>query len=145
MDLEKYYTDPNFSGSFSGVDTFYKALKRVYPNVTRRDVGEYLKSNNAYTLHKQMKKPKKFRRVYTKGIKYLYQMDLIDIPALANANDGFKYIVTIIDTFSKFAWAFPTKTKTGKEVYDKIKALLLVERPAKIQTDRYVISHFGEV
>ena len=136
MDFKKYYTDPNFSGSFSGVNTFYNALKRIDPNVNKDAVKEYLKSSNPYTLHKPVKRPKKFRRVYTKGIKYLFQMDLIDIPALANENDGYKYLAVIIDTFSKFAWVFPTITKSGEEVYDKIKALLLVERPTKIQTDR---------
>ena len=136
MDFKKYYTDPNFSGSFSGANTFYKALKGIDPSVDRDAVKESLKSSNPYTLHKQVKRPKKFRRVYTKGIKYLFQMDLIDIPALADENDGYNYLVTIIDTFSKFAWVFPTRRKTGKEVYDKIKALLLVERPTKIQTDK---------
>ena len=137
MDLKKYYTDPNFSGSFSGVNTFYEALKRIDPSVSKNEVKKFLKSVNAYTLHKPvLKRPKQFRRVYTKGIKYLYQMDMIDIPSLKSENDGYKYLLTIIDTFSKFAWVFPTETKGGQEVYDKIKAFLLVERPSKIQTDR---------
>jgi len=135
MDFKKYYTDPNFNGSFAGVDAFFKSLKKVNPDVKKGDVEKFLKTSNPYTLHKPVKRPKKFRRVYTKGIKYLYQMDLIVIPKLADENDGFSFLVTIIDTFSKYAWVFPTKTKSGKDVYDKIKSLLLVERPSKIQTD----------
>ena len=135
MDFKSLYTDPDFSGAFSGANTFYRALKNVDPSVKKKDVDEYLKSNKAYTLHKVVRRPTKFRRVYTKGIKYLYQIDLIDIPKLAYENDGKKYLITVIDTFSKYAWVYPTATKQGKEVYDQLKALLLVERPDKCQTD----------
>ena len=136
MDFKRYYTDPNFSGSFTGINTFYRELKKLDPNVSKGDVKKFLKSSNPYTLHKPIKRPKQFRKVYTKGIKYLYQMDLIVLPDMTQDNDGYTYLVVIIDTFSKFAWVFPSKTKSGKEVLDKIKALLLVERPDKIQTDR---------
>ena len=136
MDFKTLYSDPDFPGSFSGASTFYKALKNVDPTVKKKDVDEYLRSNNAYTLHKTVRRPKQFRRVFTKGVKYLYQIDLIDVPKLAYENDGKRYLVCVIDTFSKYAWVFPTTTKQGKEVYDKLKALLLVERPEKCQTDR---------
>ena len=136
MDFKRYYTDPNFSGSFTGINTFYRELKKLDPNVSKGDVKKFLKSSNPYTLHKPIKRPKQFRKVYTKGIKYLYQMDLIVLPDMTQDNDGYTYLVVIIDTFSKFGWVFPSKTKSGKEVLDKIKALLLVERPDKIQTDR---------
>lgn len=136
MDFSRYYFDKDFSGSFSGVNTFYNALKKIDSTVKRSDVLEYLKSNKVYSLHKPIKKPKQYRRVYTKGIKYLFQMDLIEVGKMANENDNHKFLVTIIDCFSKYAWVFPTKNKSGKEVYNKIKALLLVERPLKLQTDR---------
>lgn len=39
-----------------------------------------------------------------------------DYKVLFRANSGFTYILNVIDTFSKFAWAVPLKTKGGAEV-----------------------------
>jgi len=35
---------------------------------------------------------------------------------LYKANNGFKYILNVIDTFSKFEWVVPLKSKTSLEV-----------------------------
>ena len=32
------------------------------------------------------------------------------------SNSGYRYLLTVIDVFSKYAWIVPLKTKTGKEV-----------------------------
>ena len=34
----------------------------------------------------------------------------------SKVNRGYKYIFTNIDIFSKYAWSFPLKTKTIKEI-----------------------------
>ena len=33
-----------------------------------------------------------------------------------DVNNGYRYILTVIDFFSRYAWAKPIKDKTGKEV-----------------------------
>jgi hypothetical protein len=40
--------------------------------------------------------------------------------SLSKYNNGFKYILTVIDVLSKYAWAEPIKTKTGENI---VKAL----------------------
>ena len=136
MDFKKYYTDPSFPGSFSGIDKFYKTLKVVNNSVSRKDVAEFLKTSDVYTLHRPVRKPTQFRRIYTKGIRYMYQIDLVDITKYASENDGFKFLITMIDSFTKYAWAIPIKSKHGVRVFDGVKKILLVERPQKIQMDR---------
>ena len=42
--------------------------------------------------------------------------DLIDIQAFSKDNNGIKYLLTVIDVFSKFVWIVPLKRKTGQEV-----------------------------
>ena len=136
MDFKKYYTDPSFPGSFSGVQTFYKALKEENPSVKKEDVENFLKTSDVYTLHKPVNKPKQYRRVYTKGINYMYQIDLVDMSKYSRENKGFKFLITMIDSFSKYAWVIPIKSKEGVNVYKGLKAILLVKRPQKIQMDR---------
>jgi hypothetical protein len=34
----------------------------------------------------------------------------------ANVNNGYRYLLTIIDLFSRYAWAVPLKDKTGATI-----------------------------
>ncbi len=145
MDLKKYYNDPKFNGSFGGKERFYRAVKAKHPNVSRKVVNKYLRGDDAFTLHVPVQKPRKFRRIYTKGIAYCYNLDLIDMTHLANENKGYKWIINCIDTFSKKMWCFKTKNKKGKTVTDALKRLLTTNRPQKIETDggtEFLNSHF---
>ena len=112
MDIKKLYQDPKFPASFAGKQRFFNAVKSKYKNAKLKTVEDTLKSIDSYTLHKPVTKPQKYRRIYTKGIKYLYQIDLVDMTKLEKKNNGYRWIITIIDTFSKKAWAF----KNEKEV-----------------------------
>jgi formylmethanofuran dehydrogenase subunit D len=56
------------------------------------------------------------RRILTKGIDDLWAADLIDMNKYSEENEGYFYSVNVIDTFSKFAWALPTKNKDGVTV-----------------------------
>ena len=40
-----------------------------------------------------------------------WQADLADMQVLASQNDGMRYILTVIDVFSKFAWSEPVHSK----------------------------------
>jgi hypothetical protein len=39
-------------------------------------------------------------------------------------NNGYRYLLTVIDTFSKFAWALPVKTKSGVEITKTMNQIL---------------------
>jgi len=135
MSWKKLYTDPTFPGSFGGKKQFYREVRKLHPLVKYKDIEKFLISNDSYTLHKPVKKPPLYRRVYTKHIGYLFQIDLVDMRAVSNENDGFGWIITCIDTFSKKAWAFKIKNKTGLSVTRAMESLLAEKRPNKIQFD----------
>ena len=50
------------------------------------------------------------------SIDEIWAADLIDIQAFTKDNNGIKYLLTVIDIFSKFVWIVPLKRKTGQEV-----------------------------
>ena len=87
MNLKKLYTDPRFAGSFGGAKRFYREVKKLHPEVTLAQIKFFLETENAYTLHKDVKKPKNYRRVYTKKIDYLWQADLLDMQKHSTVND----------------------------------------------------------
>ena len=136
-DLASLYRDPKFSASFSGKQRFYQAVKKKYPkaNITLKQVDEYLKRDDSYTLHKPVEKIKNFRRVFTKRIGYLYQIDLVDMQKFKSENKGFAWIIVCIDTFSKKVWCFATKNKSAAATTNALRDLLTTNKPEKIQTD----------
>ena len=77
----------------------------------------------AKELHKLVRTHFNKRRILTKGIDDLWAADLIDMKKYSEENEGNCYLLNVIDTFSKFAWALPIKKKDGVTVskaFDKI-------------------------
>ena len=136
MDLKKLYNDPNFSGSFSGIKRFADAVKSIDDNVKLEDIEKSLKATDSYTLHKPTRKPKLYRRIYTKGINHIYQIDLVDMTKFEKENDGYRWLITIIDTFSKKAWAFKIKRKSAKSITEVMESFLKDHTPQKIEFDQ---------
>ncbi|XP_071052936.1 uncharacterized protein [Onthophagus taurus] len=89
-------------------------------------------------LHAPARRHYRRRRVLLHGLLDLYQADLVEMIPYASVNKGYKYILTVINAFSKYAWALPLKTKTGKEVTQAMKDILHSKKnitPSNLQTD----------
>ena len=94
------------------------------------------KKHDACTLHKPIRH--RFRRThtFTEGNHDLWQTDIVDMQSLSNYNDGVKFLLTCIDTFSKYAWDRPLKNKSGKSVTEACKSILNEEIPVMLQSDK---------
>lgn len=88
-------------------------------------------------LHKPARKHYPRRHVTIKGMHDLWQADLVEMLPYARINKGFKYILTCIDTFSKFGYVEPLKSKKGSEVCDAFQRILDKSNvsPKNLQTD----------
>lgn len=87
-------------------------------------------------LHKPARKTYPRRHVITKGIDDLWQVDLVEMIPYARTNKGYKYLLTVIDVFSKYAWAEPVKTKSADNVTSAMLKILKLGRvPKNIQSD----------
>ena len=56
--------------------------------------------------------------------------------AFSKQNKGIKYLLTVIDIFSKFVWIVPLKRKTGLEVANAFSSMLKERRPRKMWVDK---------
>ena len=67
-----------------------------------------------------------------------WSIDLIDRSSLAKYNKNYKFIFTIIDNHTKFAWAIPLKDKSGKSTTTAFKKLIETRKrkPEKVWSDR---------
>ena len=68
---------------------------------------------------------KKFQRIQiqTHYKDECWSIDLIDRSSLAKYNKNYKFIFTIIDNHTKYAWAIPLKDKSGKSSTNALKIL----------------------
>ena len=73
-----------------------------------------------------------FRRVNVYSIDKIWAADLIDMQAFSKDNNGIKYLLTVIDVFSKFICIVPLKRKTGQEVANAFSLILKERRPTKM-------------
>jgi len=64
-------------------------------------------------------------------------LDLVDMQQHSIQNDGYRYMLTCIDTFSKMAWAVAMKDKGGKSICDAFRQILQGGRkPYRVRTDK---------
>ena len=49
---------------------------------------------------------------------------MVDIQQLKSYNHGFRYILNVIDVFSKFVWSVPIKDKTGKAITNTLQSIV---------------------
>ena len=77
------------------------------------------------------------RRVFAKQVDDIWTADLVDMSPYSRSNSGYKYLLTVIDVFSKYGWIVPLKTKTGKEVAMAFPELFTDNAlPSRLWTDR---------
>lgn len=75
-------------------------------------------------LHRSARKNFERRKTLMIGIDDTYQIDLVEMIPYASANKNFKYILTVIDIFSKYAWAIPMKSKAAKDATNAMNTIL---------------------
>ena len=65
----------------------------------------------------------------------IWSADLVDMQAFSSFNKGFKYILTVIDVLSKYAWAVPIKDKSAASVTNAFEKIVSDRIPKKIWVD----------
>lgn len=86
-------------------------------------------------IHKPARINFKRRKVIIKGLNDLFQADLADMSLYSRENSGHKFILIVINCFSKFVWAIPLKSKSGVEVSNAMEKILKKHCPDNLQTD----------
>lgn len=100
-------------------------------------------------IHRSARKNFERRSVIIRGFDDLWQADLAEFIPYSKYNDGHKYILLVIDCYSKFLWTRPLKSKNGVEVTTAMTSILKAGRkPKNLQTDEgkeFYNKYFTEV
>src|SRR4051812_48483450 len=103
-----YYKDRNFTGR----DRLYSIIKKYDNHPSKAAVAKWLAKQQVDQVHQIPKKSSSISPVLAKKPNQLYQMDLIDMTSDAAYNK--RYILTLIDVFTKQAFAVAIKQKSEK-------------------------------
>ena len=100
-------------------------------------------------LSNELNKPsiQKFERqkVIVNHINEIHSTDLVDMTQYSKINKGYKYIFTNIDIFSKYAYAFPLKSKKIQDIKHCFEKIFKNNKPKFIWSDEEPAFLFKEM
>ena len=134
--LNELYYDEKHPAAFSGAKKLHKYAKEILPSIKLGEVKDWLSGEITYTLHKQARRKFERNPIHVRSIDEQWQADLTFLKEFESVNNGYRYILTVIDCFSKYAWAKALKTKTSAEVQRAFESIFQERKPVMIQTDK---------
>ena len=101
--MKQLYYDPKHPISFSGPLNLYHWMKRHGYDISYKTVKQWLQDQEPYSLQKGVRRRFKRSQVIVSGIDDQWDADLMDMSNVAQYNEGIRYILVIIDIFSKYS------------------------------------------
>ena len=78
----------------------------------------------AEELHKPIIRKFEKRKVYSSFRDNIWGADLADMQLISKFNKGFRFLLCVIDIFSKYAWVIPLKDKKGISIVNAFQKIL---------------------
>ena len=129
--MDKYHGDEPYS---------YGGKYRLYEYFGKRKVNDIISKSDIYTRFKQHRKPRKYSPVYVYSRRELFQSDVVFFTNkdMVEANNGFRYLFTTIDVFTKMVWVYPLKVNNCQNIMACFKDILekCGDKPKRLNTDR---------
>ena len=120
--IKKVYEHP--ITAYGSINDTLKQASKINPCIQVADVRDYLHKLKHRQTQFQYKKHNSFVSPHPS---FEIEIDLVDLTAKAEENDGLRYGFVGIDNFTKYAWVVPMKTKKPhdvikamQEIFDKI-------------------------
>ena len=111
----------------------YSAIK------SKRTLGLGIENHNKI-LSEEWHKPKRKnylrRKIIVNHINEIFAADLVEMQKFVRLNKGYRYLLTCIDIFSKFAWVIRLKDKKGINVKNALEKIFKQRKCKYLWTDR---------
>ena len=131
-------SNPKYDGYQRGVASM------VYRFFDKKSTGSGFRKlkNSSSILADELHKPiiRKFdkRKVYSQFKDNIWGVDFVDMQSLSRKNKGFKYILCVIDLYSKYAFVIPLKDKNGISIVNAFNKIIKQSnrKPNKVWLDQ---------
>ena len=133
--LAKLYYSP--TSGLQSADKLYRKAKKIDDKITMKMVKFFLSQQETAQITKQEKKRLVYDRIIAHRVNNGHQADLLDMSKYKVANSNYKWILNIIDIYSRRAWAVAIKSKSAKDVAEAFENLYKDKKniPEQITTD----------
>ena len=128
----EYYTNKNMVGR----DKLFFILKRKHGDKapTQKAINDWLINQKTHQLHRRQFQSQTITPIRNVRVpNQLWMADLVDMHS--KPDNGNKWILTVVDVFSKYAWARPMKNKEKQTVVVAMADILKSQKPRLMQTD----------
>ena len=90
----------------------------------------------ANELHKPIIRKFEKRRVYSTFKDHIWGVDLADMQLLSKYNKGIRFLICVIDIFSKYAWVVPLKDKKSISIVKAFQSILKQSNSNQIKPNK---------
>ena len=145
-ELADLYYDPSGAASFVTYWNLVQGTKKTkrQTDIKPENVQRWLEQQDAYTLHKPLRKRIPRNQHTVSNLFDLWELEFVDVQSLAKHKDSHRYLLPVVDVFSKYLHIVPLKSKTGKAVSETFESVLnevrymnpIQRRPVWIRTDK---------
>lgn len=98
--LASIYFNPKHHACFAGPDKLYNVVKSEGQfKIGCYRIRKWLQDQEPYSLTRGARRQLRRSRVIVEGLDSMWEMDLMDMASLFKDNDGYKYVLVVIDVF----------------------------------------------
>ena len=120
--LRALFYDLKSSCAYAGSEKLLSETRKK--KFADKDVLKWLQEQDAYNLHRRLRKKFPRRSYNVFNVNDLWEIDLMDLRALKHENDDHTFVLVVIDVLSKYAFAEPMKSKSAESTTEAFKAIL---------------------
>lgn len=135
--LSTYYFNAKNPGGYLGASKLHKILDKKYPRIfSVQFINKWLNNQDSYALQKQVRHRYRSPRVQVAGLNDQADIDLMSVENISKYNDGVKYLLIVIDIFSRFLFVRPLINKKTETVLTAIKDIFKHRHFKKVRSDK---------
>ena len=118
---------------YSGLNTINFIFDR---KLQIEDIEDFLQRQRSHTVFRNVRKGA-INPIYKYFKRQNFQIDLLEIRNISKENKSFGYLLTVIDSYTKFAWAVPIHNKEKNTVLNAFKSVIesLEQKPLNVVSD----------
>lgn len=105
--------------NYPSVGKLYQLLKGKYKT---KEIEEAVKPSTVRQIFYD-RKPRPLGRILAFAPNQKWQCDISFLDKFGTTNKNYKYLLLVVDVFSRYAWAIPLKTKNISEVVDAFETI----------------------
>ena len=134
--LSKIWYNPKNVGGFTGPSALYDVARRDGKfKISKQQITDWLQNQDPYSVRRQIHSKKRTVKTPLVAVDHMWDADLADVSNIKEHNDGIRFLLVVIDMFSRYAWVLPLKDKKASTVLEAFKTILSERKPTTIRTD----------